>query len=301
MKLGDQAQSEWARAVSEAWAITLGQRSMELADGSRRSARRARGRASLSSGIPASRTRRRSTVRRVARLGASTGDGQAPTRSGRGAGRPASRAGQKGCGPTESTSMAAALIEGVEGMEELLFGVRLPFEELDVVDEQHVQVPVALLERLAALQAQRVHELVGERLRGRCSGCSGPGRWRAGSSRLRQACGSCPGPEARGGRAGCRPPRGPRPRRAPRRERSGCRRRSRSARRRTAWIRLILRWPGLGRREADLCPDPAGSLHGFRDQGRVAPLHPRADSVGGGDVQRATARAGGVPAAATRG
>ena len=39
--------------------------------------------------------------------------------------------------------LAAPLIKGVEGVEELFFGVLFALEELDVVDEQHVEVAVA--------------------------------------------------------------------------------------------------------------------------------------------------------------
>ena len=66
--------------------------------------------------------------------------------------------------------LAAALIESVEGVEELLLGVLLALEELDVVDEQHVDVPVAALEALGAGRAQGADELVGEATRRSCSG-----------------------------------------------------------------------------------------------------------------------------------
>ena len=66
--------------------------------------------------------------------------------------------------------LAAALIEGVEGVEELFFGVLFALEELDVVDEQDVEVAVAVLEGFAALRPQRVDELVGEATRRSCSG-----------------------------------------------------------------------------------------------------------------------------------
>ena len=46
--------------------------------------------------------------------------------------------------------LAAAFVEGVEGVEELVLGVALALEELDVVDEQHVEVAVAALELLGA-------------------------------------------------------------------------------------------------------------------------------------------------------
>jgi hypothetical protein len=38
-------------------------------------------------------------------------------------------------------------------MEELVLGVALTLEELDVVDEQHVEIAVAALELLCALRA----------------------------------------------------------------------------------------------------------------------------------------------------
>ncbi len=62
--------------------------------------------------------------------------------------------------------LAAALVERVEGVEELVLGMALALEELDVVDEQHVEVSVATLELLCALCAQSRDELVGEALGG---------------------------------------------------------------------------------------------------------------------------------------
>ena len=46
--------------------------------------------------------------------------------------------------------LAAAVVERVEGVEELLLGLGLALEELDVVDEQHVDVAEARLEGLGA-------------------------------------------------------------------------------------------------------------------------------------------------------
>ena len=63
--------------------------------------------------------------------------------------------------------LAARLVQGVEGVEELLLGARLALEELDVVDEEHVDIAVAGLEALAAGGAQGGDELVGEGLGGR--------------------------------------------------------------------------------------------------------------------------------------
>ena len=60
--------------------------------------------------------------------------------------------------------LAAGLVERVEGVEELLLEALLALEELDVVDEQEVVVAVALLEALDALVAERVDEVVDERL-----------------------------------------------------------------------------------------------------------------------------------------
>ena len=63
--------------------------------------------------------------------------------------------------------LAAAFVEGIEGVEELLLGRVLALEELDVVDEQDVEVAVSLLEALGAAATQGRDELVGEALGGR--------------------------------------------------------------------------------------------------------------------------------------
>ena len=60
--------------------------------------------------------------------------------------------------------LAAAFVERVEGVEELVLGVPLALEKLDVVDEQHVEVAVAALELLGPLRAQGGDELAGEGL-----------------------------------------------------------------------------------------------------------------------------------------
>ena len=60
--------------------------------------------------------------------------------------------------------LTARLVERVEGVEELLLDPLLAFEELDVVDQEHVVGAVALLEALDALVAERVDEVVHERL-----------------------------------------------------------------------------------------------------------------------------------------
>ena len=54
-------------------------------------------------------------------------------------------------------------------MEELLFGLGLAGEELDVVDEKHVRVPVGLFEAIDRSRPERSDEVVGERLDGRVS------------------------------------------------------------------------------------------------------------------------------------
>src|SRR4029079_1509078 len=54
------------------------------------------------------------------------------------------------------------LVDRVERMEELFLRPLFSGEELDVVDEQHVDAPVALAELLALLRADRVDELVRE-------------------------------------------------------------------------------------------------------------------------------------------
>ena len=60
--------------------------------------------------------------------------------------------------------LGAGAVERVEGVEELLLGLRLALEELDVVDEQDVDAAVGGLERLERAGVERADELVGERL-----------------------------------------------------------------------------------------------------------------------------------------
>ena len=60
--------------------------------------------------------------------------------------------------------LPAGLVERVERVEELLLDPLLVLEELDVVDEKHVVVAVALLEAFDALVAERVDEVVHEDL-----------------------------------------------------------------------------------------------------------------------------------------
>ena len=56
------------------------------------------------------------------------------------------------------------VVERVEGVEELLLGRVLAGDELDVVHQEHVELAVAPLELVHALEAQRVDELVQEAL-----------------------------------------------------------------------------------------------------------------------------------------
>ena len=60
--------------------------------------------------------------------------------------------------------LPAGVVERVEGVEELLLGLRLAGEELDVVDQEHVDVAVEVLEALERLALERGDEAVGERL-----------------------------------------------------------------------------------------------------------------------------------------
>ena len=87
--------------------------------------------------------------------------------------------------------LAAGLVEGVEGVEELLLGLRLALEELDVVDEQDVGVAEAALEASSAAGLQRGDELARELLGRR--GADGEAARRSGacSCRSSAAGGSC--------------------------------------------------------------------------------------------------------------
>src|SRR4029077_4783152 len=60
--------------------------------------------------------------------------------------------------------LAAGLVEGVEGVEELLLGTELVGQELDVVDEQNVGVAEALAEATALAAADGADELARELL-----------------------------------------------------------------------------------------------------------------------------------------
>ena len=78
--------------------------------------------------------------------------------------------------------LLAGGVEVVEGVEELLLELLLAFEELDVVDEQHVGGAIALAE-LLELAAEGAHVVVAEALGGRVDDGEAArrrrrGRWR---------------------------------------------------------------------------------------------------------------------------
>ena len=78
--------------------------------------------------------------------------------------------------------LAAGVIQRVEGVEELLLGAGLALQELDVVDEQHVDVAEARLEGVGAPTGEGVQELVRESPPRSCMRTASPGL--CGSSRL---------------------------------------------------------------------------------------------------------------------
>ena len=78
--------------------------------------------------------------------------------------------------------LPAAVVQRVEGVEELLLGLGLALEELDVVEEQDVDVAEAGLEAVGVTVAERVEELVGEGLAG------GAADGQARAVREQQAC-----------------------------------------------------------------------------------------------------------------
>ena len=62
--------------------------------------------------------------------------------------------------------LLVGVVQRVEGVEELLLGLLLALEELDVVDEEHVDVAVAALQGGGVRVLDRVDHVVGERLGG---------------------------------------------------------------------------------------------------------------------------------------
>ena len=125
------------------------QRSLERADVVRRRARRSpRARASSASSMSSCWARLRRIARRVARSGGlMSATSPASKRSRR---RSSSACRSRGGRSEVSTIWRPRVVEGVERVEELLLGLRLALEELDVVDEQHVDVAEAGLEALGA-------------------------------------------------------------------------------------------------------------------------------------------------------
>ena len=114
------------------------------------------------------------------------------------------------------------LVQRVERVKELLLNPLLAGQELDVVNQQHVRLPVFLAEAGELVVLDAVDVFVGEFLRGEVGHARAllvrrrhAGRWRA-------ADGSCPDRRRRRGTAGCRTCRAPGPRPARRRRRSCC-------------------------------------------------------------------------------
>ena len=62
--------------------------------------------------------------------------------------------------------LLAQVGDGIVGVQELLLRRPLVGQEVNVVDDQHVQVAVAVPECVALARPNGVHEVVGERLAG---------------------------------------------------------------------------------------------------------------------------------------
>ena len=60
-------------------------------------------------------------------------------------------------------NLLAGLMEGIEGMEELFLGTVLVSDELDVIDHQEIDAPVAIAEVFHPLCPERVDQVIGER------------------------------------------------------------------------------------------------------------------------------------------
>ena len=100
---------------------------------------------------------RQSTAIRVRRSGGSSSTRRPQLKRSRR--RSASRERRLGRPVAREHDLLAGGVEGVEGVDELLLGVLLALEDLDVVDQQRVELAVARLERLRALAPQRGDEL----------------------------------------------------------------------------------------------------------------------------------------------
>ena len=105
----------------------------------------------------------------------------------------------------EMTICLPGVVERVERVEELLLGLLLVLQELDVVDQQHVVRAVAALEVLHLVLAHRVDEVVREHLDGHEPHLEFRGVAAGRSGRSPGGDGSCPGPRRRRRRAGCTP------------------------------------------------------------------------------------------------
>ena len=86
-------------------------------------------------------------------------------------------------------NLAAELVQGVKGVEELLFGVGLALEELDVVDEEHICSPKVGFKALDAIGVESRDELIREALAGAQAhdgrGCVS---YQKGCDRVQQVC-----------------------------------------------------------------------------------------------------------------
>ena len=135
-----------------------------------------------------------------------------------------------GCAVGGDHDLAAFAVEVVERVEELLLELLGALEELDVVDQEHVEVAVAPLEPRHGLGADRVDELVHERLGGHVTDpLVAEDRAHVVADGVEQVGFSQPGGPVDEQRV-VGPRRGSRPPRAPRRARTGSRPRSRTGR-----------------------------------------------------------------------
>ena len=134
-------------AVSEAWAMHAGQGAVQLADVGVDAPRQLGQHVAL--GVDPGLANEAAQDGEAGRqVGGLDGDGQAPLEAV--AQARLERRELAGDAVGGEDELAAAFVEGVEGVEELVLGVALALEELDVVDEQHVEVAVAPLEPLGA-------------------------------------------------------------------------------------------------------------------------------------------------------
>ena len=119
--------------------------------------------------------------------------------------------------------LLAVLVDGVERVEELFLRPLLVGDELDVVDEQQVDAPVARPEVVDPALLDAGDELVGELLAGGVDDALAREARHDLRCRWRASGGSCRGPRRRTGTAGCRRGRGARRPTGSRRGRGGWR------------------------------------------------------------------------------